>query len=135
MPKILGGEARGRKKVRMATKWDKHYIHDGHKEALKAVKTEDEFRRECEVATAYDMAIQVSAFGRTLFVIEKGFMGLGPDRIQKGDVVAVFHGAWTPFILRPFGEEFRLVGDCYISGLMDGEALQDGLEEREFVIQ
>jgi hypothetical protein len=22
MPKILGGEARGRKKVRMATKWD-----------------------------------------------------------------------------------------------------------------
>jgi hypothetical protein len=23
MPKILGGEARGRKKVRMATKWDK----------------------------------------------------------------------------------------------------------------
>jgi hypothetical protein len=24
MPKILGGEARGRKKVRMATKWDSH---------------------------------------------------------------------------------------------------------------
>jgi hypothetical protein len=23
MPKILGGEARGRKKVRMATKWDR----------------------------------------------------------------------------------------------------------------
>jgi hypothetical protein len=24
IPKILGGEARGRKKVRLATKWDKH---------------------------------------------------------------------------------------------------------------
>jgi hypothetical protein len=32
-------------------------------------------------------------------------------------------------------EEFRPVGDCYISGLVDGEALEDGLKEREFVIQ
>ena len=38
----------------------------------------------------------------------------------------VFIGAVTLFVVREMEDEyFRLVGECYIHGLMDGEAMDD----------
>ena len=45
--------------------------------------------------------------------------------IEVGDVVCVILGCMTPMILRrvtPQGT-FRVVGECYIYGIMDGESL------------
>jgi hypothetical protein len=46
MPKILGGEARGRKKVRMATKWDKAPYR--HKSGRSEFQTSDTVPRSYE---------------------------------------------------------------------------------------
>ncbi|KKP06722.1 hypothetical protein THAR02_01211 [Trichoderma harzianum] len=58
-------------------------------------------------------------FART----ESGYYVLGPAVMEKGDVVCVLFGGKLPFCLRPVGERYLLVGECYAHGLMEGEAL------------
>jgi hypothetical protein len=52
--------------------------------------------------------------------------GLGPQDTQSGDIVCILFGCSVPVVLREFEEEgnhyFKLIGECYIHGLMDGEA-------------
>ncbi|KAH0536831.1 hypothetical protein FGG08_006329 [Glutinoglossum americanum] len=68
--------------------------------------------------------------GRTFFITTKGYMGIGPGDMAKGDPAVILYGARTPFILRPVGSggKWQLVGDCYIHGIMAGEAI---VKERE----
>ncbi|KAK5651602.1 hypothetical protein OQA88_11875 [Cercophora sp. LCS_1] len=63
-----------------------------------------------------------------------GRFGWVVDGTQPGDLVVLFYGCHFPFVLRQtvgeadvaVGEKaFRIVGDCYIYGLMDGEGLAD----------
>ncbi|KAF7543398.1 hypothetical protein G7046_g10008 [Stylonectria norvegica] len=43
----------------------------------------------------------------------------------EGDVVAVLYGGRTPFVLREVDGGWVLLGECYVHGLMEGEALKD----------
>ncbi|KAM5343075.1 hypothetical protein ACJ41O_014041 [Fusarium nematophilum] len=73
---------------------------------------------------------------RRFAVTAGGYFVLGPDIMQQGDVVVVLYGGRTPFLLRRTqGGAWILVGECYVHGLMDGEALEGGLMEEEFVIE
>jgi hypothetical protein len=80
-----------------------------------------------------------AATGRCFFATSKGFLGLGPRSMQRGDIVAVLFGGRVPFILRSMDGHFRLVGECYVHGIMDGEVVQmwkDGeLSESEFELR
>jgi hypothetical protein len=54
-----------------------------------------------------------------------GYVGLVPTPAQAGDHIYVFSGAIVPFVLRDSAERpgiFRMVGGCYIHGIMKGEA-------------
>ena len=55
----------------------------------------------------------------------KGFMCLGETiiPIQRDDLICVLFGGQTPFLLRPNGEHYTLLGPCYVHGVMDGEAM------------
>jgi Heterokaryon incompatibility protein (HET) len=61
--------------------------------------------------------------GRTLFVTQDGYLGAGLSGIQEGDVVAILFGCNCPVVLRKVGDHHVLVGECFIQGLMDGEAM------------
>ncbi|KAF2840686.1 HET-domain-containing protein [Patellaria atrata CBS 101060] len=62
---------------------------------------------------------------RKFFCSEKGYFGIGPPVLQDGDKICVLFGANTPFILRPDVDgTHKLVGECYVNGLMNGEAIQ-----------
>jgi len=55
---------------------------------------------------------------------------LGPEAAREGDVVAVLFGGIVPFVLRPFevpeGRKcWKLVGECFVPGLMQGEAVEE----------
>ncbi|KAK8103525.1 heterokaryon incompatibility protein-domain-containing protein [Apiospora kogelbergensis] len=64
-----------------------------------------------------------------------GYYALGPQITEKGDLVAVLMGYETPFILRPVGvDEFLLVGECCVHGIMQGQALSM-LEKGEAVLR
>ncbi|KAF4977721.1 hypothetical protein FZEAL_5815 [Fusarium zealandicum] len=73
---------------------------------------------------------------RAFAVTAGGYFVLGPDVMELGDVVAVLYGGRTPFLLRKMeNSRWMLVGECYVHGLMNGEALEwDGLRDEEFVI-
>jgi hypothetical protein len=52
---------------------------------------------------------------------------------MKGDVVVIVLGAQTPVVMRSGSEttaegQYVLVGDCYIHGIMDDEAIVKELE-------
>lgn len=75
---------------------------------------------------------------RRLFTTTKGYIGLGPRPTQGGDILCVLFGCPVPFVLQPSGERYRLVGECYVHGVMQGEAIQawkrGEYTEQEFVL-
>lgn len=62
--------------------------------------------------------------GRRPFVTEKGYLGLGPMAVNEGDKVGIFAGLQVPFLLRPYGSMYQLVGEAYVDGVTDGEAFE-----------
>ncbi|SPO07270.1 uncharacterized protein DNG_09964 [Cephalotrichum gorgonifer] len=65
-------------------------------------------------------------------VTEAGRFGQVARMSREGDSIAVFLGAEVPTVVRPTDEgTYTVVGECYISGVMDGEVLlgKDGEEE------
>jgi hypothetical protein len=59
----------------------------------------------------------------TFFITGDGHMGIGSRKMQKGDDVCILFGGKVPYILRKVGDHFKLVGECYIHGLMNGEVM------------
>ncbi|KAK7188877.1 ankyrin and HET domain-containing protein [Paraphaeosphaeria sporulosa] len=56
---------------------------------------------------------------------EKGYVGWTSPHAQVGDVLCVFSGSRCPFLARRVDgkDEYRIIGDAYVHGLMSGEAL------------
>lgn len=57
---------------------------------------------------------------RKIFITEQGYLGLGPQSLQRGDQVVIFDGAEVPFVLRKHGADWKILGQCYLHGWMDG---------------
>ena len=56
------------------------------------------------------------------------WIGLAPTAAEEKDVLVILHGCSVPVVLRPVKEEgqvvgWLLVGECYVHGMMDGEAM------------
>jgi hypothetical protein len=65
---------------------------------------------------------------RNFFETEQGYFGLGPCWLDRDDLVFLFDGGTTPFILRNVeagdgepGDTWQLVGDCFPLGWMHGD--------------
>lgn len=57
---------------------------------------------------------------------EGGRFGQVRPWAQEGDLFCVILGAEIPYLLRPTGRgTYTLVGDCFLQGMMQGEALTD----------
>jgi hypothetical protein len=98
-------------------------------ELIEPCSQELERRVELEVESLFSRV----AWGRSLFISQQGFMGLLPVHAKEGDLLCLLLGGDVLYVLRPKGEEFKFVGDCYIHGLMDGEALEGvNLETEKF---
>jgi hypothetical protein len=69
-------------------------------------------------------------YNRRFFKCGEGEFGWGPDGVREGDVVAVINGLAVPLVLRPVSAGFKVVGDCYCHGIMQGEAI-DIVEEQD----
>ncbi|KAF2844336.1 hypothetical protein T440DRAFT_473471 [Plenodomus tracheiphilus IPT5] len=60
---------------------------------------------------------------RRFFVTQNGLMGIGPDAMKEGDTIAILFGGRVPYLLKAVSRRYKVVGECYISELMDGEAI------------
>ena len=69
--------------------------------------------------------------GRRLAVLDKYPLGIVPDLTKPGDLICVLHGSSTPMVLRKVEKDFESIGQCFIHGIMYGEAF-DWLEGDKF---
>ena len=63
---------------------------------------------------------------RRPFLSSMGYLGLVPAQSEREDVVCIVEGAAMPFVFRKFGEFYKLVGEAYVYGIMDGEFMESG---------
>lgn len=67
----------------------------------------------------------VEQLDRPSLVTSQWSVGIGAINMQPNDQVWVILGAAVPFILRPKGDgSYEFVGDAYVHGKMDGEAMR-----------
>jgi hypothetical protein len=60
-------------------------------------------------------------WGRNLAITDKGYMAMVPITSKVGDEIVIFQGAKLPFVVRTEDGKSKLVGPCYVRGIMDGE--------------
>ena len=74
-----------------------------------------------EVQQAFNSALK----GRRIGITEKKYVGLFPKTANVGDRICVFKGGWVPFLVRQNKDDAncRLVGECYLHGIMNGEVM------------
>ncbi len=83
-------------------------------------------------AEAWREAAHMACRGRRFGVTKRGYWVLGPGALAEGDIVCVLLGGKTPFCLRHYERDHVLVGECYVHGLMNGEAIED-LKKGEYM--
>jgi hypothetical protein len=75
-------------------------------------------------AKRFKQAADSACNGRRLFSTHLAQFGLGPSAMRAGDRICVLFGSDVPFVLRPEDGWYSLVGECYMYGLMEGQAIE-----------
>jgi hypothetical protein len=76
---------------------------------------------------------------KVMLVTERGYLGLGQEGSKAGEVICIFEGGETPFMLRQSPEHegnSQFLSECYVHGVMDGEIMnnQDTSQFEKFLI-
>jgi hypothetical protein len=81
---------------------------------------------------------------RCLLATDRGYIGIGPSWAEVGDKISIMSGGSVPLLLRESGTDedgellHKLVGECYVYGIMNGEAVEmartEKLQSQEFVV-
>jgi hypothetical protein len=81
-----------------------------------------------EAAKPYLDSLKSMFEKRRFFITANGRMAIGPQTVRAGDRVFLLKESGYPFLLRPSGNaRYKVVGACYVNGIMYGEAL-NGVE-------
>ena len=75
--------------------------------------------------TSYVPSIELACLGQSFFSTSTG---IGAGNTKPGDMICVFEGCVTPFIIRRLDDEqadlCSVLGESYGDGVMSGEALE-----------
>lgn len=84
----------------------------------------DSFMPKGLASTYYD-TIRSVCHRRCFFTTRTGDLGIGPGRLQSGDQIVILYGGEAAFAVRkrPFGPCHELLGECYVDGIMKGQAI------------
>ncbi|KUJ21310.1 uncharacterized protein LY89DRAFT_770560 [Mollisia scopiformis] len=66
---------------------------------------------------------------KRIFCMQNGEFGIGPRAARAGDLVVLLYGSNAPSVLRPKGEYYQFVGECYVYQHMHGEAIEMAAEK------
>ncbi|KAI9644819.1 hypothetical protein NHQ30_006846 [Ciborinia camelliae] len=97
-------------------------------------------RKTPEVLLEFLDRVQAVVWKRRFFLtsgkVRKRLFGLMPFESEEEDVVCIFFGCTVPVVLRRKYEggkwkgAWRFVGECYVHGMMDGEAVTEDLPKK-----
>ena len=66
---------------------------------------------------------------RRFFVTAGGYFGVGPRETQVGDTVLILQNHAAPVVAFSGLQQWKIVGECYIYGIMKGEAFNRELSQ------
>ncbi len=106
---------------------------------------QQEIPRSGSITQKFLKRVEAVIWGRRLIKTEKhDFVGLAPGATKKRDVVAILYGLSVPVVLRQIQDSsegdsvFTMVGECFIYGMMNGEALElkkaQGIRDQTFML-
>ena len=73
--------------------------------------------------------------GNAIFKTREGYLANVTQQAKMGDTIAIVNGCRTPLILRRRDSDgYILIGDCYVHGIMYGEAMEMDFEETEIAL-
>lgn len=59
-------------------------------------------------------------------------IGSVPHMTEVGDRIVILNGSNVPLVLRPVEDHYKLIGPCYVHGIMYGEAWPEDEETLEW---
>lgn len=89
-------------------------------------KTQHPIRHESTLCESQDRCFLTSS---------GGYMGIAPNGTKEGGATCILIRGDVPVILRQDGESFTLVGECYVHGVMEGEALEMKIPQQYILIK
>ncbi|CAG9950883.1 unnamed protein product, partial [Clonostachys rosea f. rosea IK726] len=95
--------------------------------------------KERSIGTTYSNALsafQAAMSGRRFGITGKGYIGLFPCASSRGDGIILVSGCPVPYVIRRVGQDqWRYLGECYIHGMMNREAIPaDGLSWETIIL-
>ena len=80
--------------------------------------------------------LQKKAKNFCFFISATGHVGYAPDEIKENDIVVIFFGAPTPFVIRPLeNNRYRFIGPAYVEGIMMGEFMKGEYVGETFILE
>ncbi|KAF7509584.1 hypothetical protein GJ744_007622 [Endocarpon pusillum] len=70
-----------------------------------------------------ELSLEQSLQNRCFFTTTYGYLGVGPRCTRPGNLVTILRGGNMCFILEDQGQHYRLLGEAYTDGLMDGKLM------------
>jgi hypothetical protein len=90
---------------------------------LRETGEEGNFRHDADSKQFEDLTFDTCSM-RRMFWTEHDYLGLGPQCMRAGDIVAVLHGGNTPYVLRPRGDKYLFMGSAYVDVIMNGQLME-----------
>jgi hypothetical protein len=119
----------------------RYLSNNGHINIERILRRKD-LGGERGIVKAYLERVQAVTWNRSFIEggslhCEDRVVGFAPPKTEYGDVIAILYGCSVPVILRPTYpatgvDEYLFVGEAYIYGKMDGEALEENYTEQDF---
>lgn len=73
-----------------------------------------EFIQELTVTKApRSLVVRFDDVSRPPITTKDGYLGMGFSSCVEGETVVVFRGVYFPCVLRPVGDKYKFVGQCY----------------------
>jgi hypothetical protein len=69
--------------------------------------------------SAKNVAVNI-LYGRCAFRSGTGKLGLAPSHAKLGDMIVLFEGGSVPYVIRPEGDVYKLVGEALVAGYIEG---------------
>ncbi|KAH6708925.1 hypothetical protein BKA61DRAFT_615099 [Leptodontidium sp. MPI-SDFR-AT-0119] len=73
----------------------------------------------------YGVAASNATVGRSFCITESGWMGICPPTAKPGDLICILFGGNVLYLLRRKRGHSIFIGNCYIHGRMDGDAMRE----------
>jgi hypothetical protein len=84
-----------------------------------------DFSQALKTEAHFGLKFDSQTVNRCYFSTSRKFIGLGPRGAKEGDLVCVLFGSNVPFVLRKHDGKYILIGEAYVHGYMDGEAMDE----------